>query len=218
MKSIICQIMIGCMVLNLVSCNKNKQEEKLYESFGVVKENGAGNFYIKTDMNNCIVPVNEKLTAKDKNARVWLLFLVKDGLEKADTVKAEVQQLLRISGVEIKTDGLSDLKNDPVNRLNAAWLAQDYLTLSLDLSSFSPEMLGSHKYFLYKQPSESVIDTVHIELRYDKNGDMGDRRYTKLLAVETAKIFDTIQKPSVVALKYLKRNSDKPDEIYVKIE
>jgi hypothetical protein len=200
MKKVVYLIML--IAVSFVSClDKNDNSEVFYESFGVVKETvaGSGKMYVHTDRGNKINP-NVTLNQDDKDRRVYMIFTATEDPEKADTINAFVRKFLRITQLNVQSEGADTLGTDKIIKLREIWTAQNYLTFSFDVSAASENSLTKHKYALLSDLA-IVNDTVRADFRYSRNNDQGSQRFNKLVAIKLEKLFDP-QKSVVLAIKY----------------
>jgi hypothetical protein len=200
----------------IVSCNADdKNNETLYHTYGVVKEdvNSNGKLYIRNDNGKILIPTLPNfLNNDDKDIRVWMLFFTDDNV-KSDTVKANIYDFLKITNMDFKTQN-DESKSDAVY-LKKIWIAQDYLTLIMDVMAGSENSLKNHKYTMYSSP-DIVNDTVYMEFKYDRNNDAINIPYSKIV---TLKLDDKINlsqnsESVILAIKYLS-NTNTAKETYV---
>ncbi|MDR1170772.1 MAG: hypothetical protein LBK97_08075 [Prevotellaceae bacterium] len=199
----------------IVSCSDDKNNnEALYQSYGVVKEdvNTNGKLYVESDNGKAIIPSRSGvLLNDDKGSRVWMMFSTGDNIDR-DTVKVDVYELLRITQMDFKTQ--SDESTSDEVHLQNIWVAQDYLTLTMDVTASSRASLENHKYTMYSD-KEIVNDTVRMEFKYNRNSDSRSLKFTKIVALKLDdKIIVNSDSASVVlAIKYLTNTSAR--EIFV---
>jgi hypothetical protein len=200
----------------IVSCSSDDRHEFLYQSFGVVKEDASvgGRRYVRSDNGRAIVPVSPHYLSKiDKDSRVWMLFST-DANTNADTIKADVYDFLRITNMEFKRQP-DDSKSDVVY-LKKLWIAQDYLTLTMEVAAGSENSLKDHKYTMYSDLAV-VNDTVRMEFKYDRVNDALHASFTKAV---TLKLDDKINPNQdstsvILAIKYAS-DRDAVKEEYVR--
>jgi hypothetical protein len=185
-----------------VSCSIDNENETLYETFGVVKEdvNTNGKLYVRSDNGKVIIPASSMLTNDDRDQRVWMSFFTGDDV-KSDTVKANVYEFLTITQVTFKGEN-DDLVSSDVD-LKDIWLAQDYLTMIMKVKAGSKSSLENHRYIMYSS-TENVNDTVRMEFKYDRNSDAGNSEFNKVVALKLDGIISPAQGSDsvVMAIKY----------------
>jgi hypothetical protein len=173
-----------------VSCSSDKDDnETLYEVCGVIKEdsNISGKLYIRSDDGKVIIPsLSNLLSNKDCDSRVWIMFSTDNDL-KSDTIKANVYDFLIITQMDFRTQN-DESVSDNVS-LRKIWVAQDYLTLIMDVTASSENSLKNHKYTMFLDEElinniEEVRDTVHLEFKYDRNNDSNTQSFAKMVALK----------------------------------
>jgi hypothetical protein len=203
------------MVVFLASCSKGRNNDPLYETFGVIKEdiNVSGRLYVRSDNGKAVVPSDSGLLKNDdKDSRVWVMFSTNDDVN-SDTIRAFVNGLLVVTEMEFKTEN-DELTSDNVS-LQEMWVAQDYLTMIMNVEANSEKSLKDHKYTMYSS-KEIVNDTVRMEFKYSRNNDSGGARFNKIVALKlndkltVAPGSDSV----VVAVKY--RTGSSSRESFVK--
>ena len=212
MKKIVIAFKVLMICMIAVSCSKSSDNAELYETIGVVAEdaNIGGKLYVVSDNGKIVYPTASVLSINDRDARVWMLYSIENDAN-ADTLKAVVYQFLRVTTAKVQTEGADTLKNDDVVEMFNIWVAQNYLTFSMKLYAYSPTSLDKHKYAIYLNPATAPSDTLHLELRYDRNRDANNTYYNKLLAVKMSDIYTAaaVNSASVLAIKYRHENGDK---------
>jgi hypothetical protein len=185
------------------SCSTNNENDVLYQSYGVVKEdaNTSGKLYIRSDEGNIIIPTLSSLISnEDRDKRVWMMFFTSDNVQ-SDTIRANVYDFLKITSIDFKKEN-DDSTSDEV-RSPKIWVAQDYLTLIMEVTAGSENSLQNHQYTMY---SDTIVvnDTVRMEFKYDRKSDSHNSRFNKIVAL---KLDDKI-KPAqgsnsvIMAIKY----------------
>ncbi|MDR2424572.1 MAG: hypothetical protein LBD59_07600 [Prevotellaceae bacterium] len=201
--------LIICVIA--VSCSNSGDNSEVYETIGVVVEdaNYGGKLYVVSDGGKIIFPTSSVLSINDRDARVWISFSIENDVN-ADTIKAVLYRFVKIPTAEVKTEGANTLQNDDIVEMFNIWVAHNYLTFSMNLYAYSPTSLAAHKYFMYLNP-ETVGDTLHLELRYDRNRDANNTFYKQLLAVKMSEIYSAaaVNSASVLAIKYRDRDGNK---------
>jgi hypothetical protein len=182
------------------SCSLDNENETLYESYGVVKEdaNTSGKLYVRSDNGKVLNPALSSLISNDdRDRRVWMLFTTGDDV-KSDTIKVNVYDFLKITQIDFKTEN-DALVSDEVY-LQKMWVAQNYLTLNMEVMASSENSLKNHQYFMYSN-AEAVNDTVRMEFKYDRKNDTRNTKFNKIVAL---KLDDIIQNQDsvVLAIKY----------------
>jgi hypothetical protein len=165
------------------SCsNGNDRNGILYQSYGVIKEDAgtSGKLYIRSDEGKIIILSPGLMSNEDRDKRVWVRFFTDDDV-KLDTIRANVYDLLKITSINFKKEN-DDLTSDEV-RLLDIWVAQDYLTLIMDVTAGSDNSLKDHLYTMY---SDTIVanDTVHMEFKYDRKSDDRSKRFNKIVALK----------------------------------
>jgi hypothetical protein len=187
-------------VIFTVSCSEDGNNEPVYQTYGVVREdtNTSGKLYIRSDKGKIIVPASSLLSIDDRNSRVWMLFHTDDDVNNSDTIKANIHEFLRITEIDFNAETVST-SNDVF--LKEIWVAQDYLTLIMNVSALNEDSLEKHKYTMYSD-WETVNDTVYMEFKYDRNNDSGNVQFNKIVAL---RLDDKITNSEsvVLAIKYL---------------
>jgi hypothetical protein len=186
----------------IASCSFDDNENVLmYQSYGVVKEdaNTSGKLYVRSDEGKTIIPsLSSLLLNDDRESRVWMMFSTDDDVS-ADTIRANVYDLLKLTSVDFKTEN-DESTSDEVFLQNI-WVAQNYLTIVMDVTANSEISLKSHKYTIYSD-KEIVNDTVRMEFKYDRNNDLNSLKFNKMVAM---RLDDKIRLESdsvVLAIKY----------------
>jgi hypothetical protein len=165
------------------------ENESLYQSYGVVKEytNATGKLYVHSDEGKVIIPsLSNLLSIEHRDSRVWMLFSTVDD-PQLDTIKANVYDFLQITQMEFKLKNDESTVNDVY--LTNMWVAQDYLTLIMDVTASSENSLKNHKYTMcldkdFVNNTEQVSDTVWMEFKYDRNNDAPGTKFTKIVALK----------------------------------
>jgi hypothetical protein len=193
-------------VFLIVSCSNDDKSENLHQSYGVVKEdvstNASGKLYIRSDNGKIIVPTLSNPLSNDyKDSRVWILFSTNNDIQ-SDTVKANLYDLLKITNMEFKNR--DDESKSDIVYLQDIWIAQDYLTLIMDVAAGSENSLRNHKYTVYSD-LEVINDTVRMEFKYDRNNDALNTRFSKIVTLKLDDKIDLTQNAGsvVLSIKYL---------------
>ncbi|MDR1594622.1 MAG: hypothetical protein LBS43_09110 [Prevotellaceae bacterium] len=199
----------------IVSCSIDENNETIYQSYGVVKEdsNTSGKLYVRSDEGKIIVPsLSNLLSNDDRDSRIWMLFSTNDNVD-SDTIKANVYDFLRITEIAFKNQSDESTSNEVYLQEKNVWIAQDYLTMIMDVTANSEISLKNHKYTMYSD-LEIVNDTVRMEFKYDRNNDSNNITFNKIVAMKLSdKIAVTDSQPVVLAIKYLTHTGYK--EIFV---
>jgi hypothetical protein len=186
----------------LASCDIDEEnKEELYQSYGVVREDAStsGKLYVKSDDGKVIIPsISNFLSNDDRDSRVWMLFSTGDDV-KSDTIKANVYQFLIVTQMDAKTQN-DETTSDDVD-LKEIWIAQDYLTLTMDVTASSENSLKYHKYIMYFD-QEVVDDTVRMEFKYDRNNDATTTKFTKIVALKLDDKISAVSDSVVLSVKY----------------
>jgi hypothetical protein len=189
----------------IVSCSvDDRDNEKLYYSYGVVKEdvNANGKLYVRSDNGKILIPALSNFLDKDsKDSRVWMLFSTDDDV-KSDTVKTNIYDFLKITNMDFKEQ--NDESKSDVAYLKKIWIAQDYLTLIMNVMAGSENSLKNHKYVMYSG-LEVVNDTVSMEFKYDRNNDALNTSFSKIVTLKLDDKINLNQNSDavVLAIKYL---------------
>jgi hypothetical protein len=187
----------------LASCNfDDENNEELYQSYGVIKEdaNTNGKLYVRSDDGKVIIPsISNLLLNDDRDSRVWMLFSTSDNV-KSDTIKANVYQFLIVTQMDVKTQNDKSVVSDDVY-LREMWIAQDYLTLTMDATASSENSLKYHTYTMYFD-EETVSDTVYMEFKYDRNNDATTSKFTKIVALKLDNKINVDSDSVVLSIKY----------------
>jgi hypothetical protein len=184
----------------VVSCSIESYNETFYDSYGVVKEdaNTSGKLYVRSDKGKILNPASSSLLSnEDRDRRVLMRFTTSDDIN-SDTIKVNVFDFLKITQINFKS-GEDTFISDEVY-LDNIWVAQDYLTLVMDVMAASENSLKNHQYFMYSN-AEVVNDTVRMEFKYDRKDDLRNINVKKVVAL---KLDDKIQSQDsvVLAIKY----------------
>jgi hypothetical protein len=203
-------------VILTASCSKDDESEKLYQSYGVVREdvNISGKLYIRSDNGKVIVPTLSGFLANDsKDRRVWMMFSINNNIN-SDTIKANIYDFLKITDMDVKSEN-DELKSDVVYP-QAIWVAQDYLTMIIDVMAGSETSLKNHAYTVYSD-FEIVNDTVRMEFKYDRNNDALNKQFSKIVALKLDDRISPAQdsKSIVLAIKYLSNTNTYKEEYVV---
>jgi hypothetical protein len=198
------------MTIFIVSCSiDDNNNEALYQVYGVIKEDAStsGKLYVRSDNGHVIVPtLSNLLSNDDRDSRVWMLFSTNDN-ENSDTIKANIYDFLKITEIDFKTQ--SDESSSDEVYLQEIWIAQDYLTMVMDVSASSETSLKNHKYTMYSD-LEIVNDTVRMEFKYDRNNDSNNAKFNKIVAM---KLYDKVEvtdsKSLVLVIKCKTNTGDK---------
>jgi hypothetical protein len=190
-------------VFLIVSCS-NDNNENLYQSYGVVKEDvsASGKLYVKSDEGKIIIPtLSNFLSNDDKDCRVWMLFSTDSDI-KSDTIKANFYDLLRITNMKLKNQ--NDESKSDIAYLQDIWVAQGYLTLIMNVAAGSENSLKEHDYTMYSD-LEVVNDTVRMEFKYDRKNDALNTRFVKIVTLKLDDKINLTQNANsvVLAIKYL---------------
>jgi hypothetical protein len=198
----------------IVSCSRDDNNEALYETYGVVKEdvNTSGKLYVRSDNGKVILPLSNFLSNDDRDRRVWMRFFTGDNVN-SDTVKVNIHEFLIITNMADTTQP-DESKSDVVYLKNIG-VAQDYLTMQMTVMAGSESSLQNHKYTMYSD-WKVVNDTVRMEFKYNRNNDALNVSFTKLVAL---KLDDKITlaenaNQAVLAIKYLS-STNSIKEIFV---
>jgi hypothetical protein len=199
----------------IVSCStdKNDNRDTLYQAYGVIREDAnTGKLYVRSDNGKAIIPaLSSLLSNDDRDRRVWMLFSTGDDIS-LDTVKVNVYEFLKITQIDVK-DQTDESTSDEVY-LQEIWIAQDYLTMIMDVTASSEISLRNHRYTMYSD-MKVVNDTVRMEFKYDRNNDSRSSKFTKIIAL---KLDDKITNPNsiVLAIKYRSSTGDKEERVLYK--
>jgi hypothetical protein len=187
----------------IVSCSVDNEKIVLYDVYGVIKEDTdtSGKLYVKSDEGKAIIPsLSNLLSNDDRGSRVWMLFSTNDDIN-LDTIKADVYNILKIAQMDVKS-GNDESISDNVS-LQKIWVAQDYLTLIMEVTAGSESSLNNHSYTICFDTEEIVGDTVHMEFKYNRNNDATSAQFAKVV---TLKLDDKINISSsesvILAIKY----------------
>jgi hypothetical protein len=185
----------------VVSCSRDDDNEVLYQSYGVIKEdaNTSGKLYVNSDEGKMIIPsLSSVLSNDDRGSRVCLLFSTSDDVN-SDTIKANIYQRIIVTQMEFKTQNDKSISNDVY--LKTMWVAQDYLTLTMDVMAGSENSLKNHKYTMYIN-EEITGDTVRMEFKYDRNNDAATTQFTKIVALKLDDKINVDSDSVVLTIKY----------------
>jgi hypothetical protein len=185
------------------SCSLDENNEEYYESYGVVKEdaNTSGKLYVRSDNGKTIIPASSNfLSNDDRDSRVWMLFSTGDNVE-SDTIKANVYQFLKVTQMDFKTRNDESAVSDVVYLREKMWIAQDYLTFTMNVTARDTKSLESHKYTMYLD-EETVDDTVRMEFKYDRNNDAITSNIIKIVALKLDDKINVASDSVVLAIKY----------------
>jgi hypothetical protein len=178
--------------------------------YGVVREdtNTSGKLYIRSDEGQIIIPASSFLSIDDRNSRVWILFYTSDNVNNSDTIKTNIHEFLKITEIDFNAETASTSDNVFLQKI---WVAQDYLTLIMDVTALNEDSLEKHKYAMYSN-WETVNDTVRMEFKYVRNNDSGNVQFSKTVAL---KLDDKITNPKtvVLAIKYQTNTGNK--EVFI---
>jgi hypothetical protein len=196
-------ILLTAVIVASCSLDENSNES-LYQSYGVVKEDAdaSGKLYVRSDEGKVIIPsLSSLLSNEDRDSRVWMLFSTADNVE-LDTIRANVYDFLKITQMDFKTNNDESTADNVY--LQTMWVAQDYLTLIMDVTASSENSLKNHKYTMYLDDeefvndAEKVSDTVRLEFKYDRNNDSPGTKFTKIVALK----LDNKLNARVLVVKY----------------
>lgn len=188
----------------IASCSLDDSDnEALYQAYGVIKEDSrtSGKLYVRSDEGRVILPSQSNLLSnEDRDSRVWMTFSTADNVE-LDTLKANVYDFLIVTQMDFKTQNDESVSDNVY--LQNMWVAQDYLTLIMNVAAGSDNSLKNHKYTMFLDEEsvnsiEEVSDTVHLEFKYDRNDDTNTKSFTKIVAL---KLDDKIN-AKVLTVKY----------------
>jgi hypothetical protein len=189
------------------SCSlEDDEKETLYQSYGLVREDSqtSGKLYIRSDNGKVILPSQSNLLSNsDRDSRVWIAFYTNSDIN-SDTIKANISDFLKITEMDFKTQiDESALSASDNVYLQEMWVAQDYLTLTMDVKAGSENSLKNHKYTMFLNEKseyniEEVSDTVHLEFIYDRNNDVNSQSFVKTV---TLKLDDKVN-AKILAVRY----------------
>jgi hypothetical protein len=194
-------LILTTIILASCSLDDENNKEELYQSYGVVREdaNTSGKLYVKSDDGKVIIPsISNILSNDNRDSRVWILFSTVDDV-KSDTIKANVYQFLIVTQMDVKTQN-DESTSDEVD-LKEIWIAQNYLTLTMDVKAASENSLKNHKYTICFD-EEVVGDTVRMEFKYDRNKDANTTKFTKIVALKLDDRINVASNSVVLAVKY----------------
>ncbi|MDR0724454.1 MAG: hypothetical protein LBF59_00405 [Prevotellaceae bacterium] len=179
-----------------------------YQAYGVIKEDAKtnGKLYVRSDEGKVILPSQSNfLSNENRDSRVWMMYSTDSNID-SDTIKAFVYDFLVVTQMDFKTQNDESASDDVY--LHNIWVAQDYLTLMMDVKANSKFSLENHKYtmFLDNKSLNSIeeindivsSDTVRLEFKYDRNDDAYTESFTKIVAL---KLDDKID-AKVLLIKY----------------
>jgi hypothetical protein len=172
----------------------------LLQSYGVVREDTeiSGKLYIRNDKGQMIIPsLSSLLSNNDRNKRVWVQFSTADILN-SDTIKANVYELLKIAQMNFKPQ--NDESVSDVVYLQKMWVAQDFLTLVMDVSAASEKSLENHNFTMYLDEKHAA-DTLSMEFKYDRNDDSSTSKFTKAVALKLDDIIGASEQV-ILVVKY----------------
>jgi hypothetical protein len=174
----------------MASCSlEDTDNVAIYQDYGVIREDSptSGKLYIRSDEGKVILPSQSNfLSNEDRDSRVWLRFSTASDID-SDTIKANVYEFLIVTQMGFKTQNDESVSDNVY--LQSMWVAQDYLTLIMDVAASSDNSLQSHKYTMFLDEEsvnsiEEVSDTVHLVFKYDRNNDSNTNSYTKIVALK----------------------------------
>jgi hypothetical protein len=166
------------------SCFIENENDELYQSYGVVKEDAdtSGKLYIRSDQGKVLIPTLSNLVSnEDRDKRVWMKFSTSDDI-KSDTIKVNVYDLQEITQIDFKQENNDLIVSDKVS-LQDIWIAQGYLTLIMNVAAASENSLQKHLYTMYSD-MEIVNDTVRMEFKYDRKNDSHNAQFDKVVALK----------------------------------
>jgi hypothetical protein len=165
------------------SCSTDSDSDVFYQSYGVVKENAgtSGKLYIRSDEGKIIIPTLSSLISnEDRDKRVWMIYSTNDDV-RLDTIKANMYDFIKITQIDFKREN-DDITSDEVS-LQEIWVAQDYLTLIMDVAAGSENSLKNHLYNMYSD-TNVVNYPVRREFKYDRKNDSRNVRFKKIVALK----------------------------------
>ena len=190
--------------ITVASCNLDDSDsETSYQAYGVIKEDSptSGKLYVRSDNGKAILPSQSNLLSnEDRDSRVWMTFSTADNVN-LDTIRANVYDFLIITQMDFKTQNDESISDNVY--LQEMWVAQDYLTLIMNVTASSEISLKNHKYTMFLDEeqitgTEEVNDTVRLEFKYDRNNDTNSQSFTKIV---TLKLNDKIN-AKILTVKY----------------
>jgi hypothetical protein len=195
---------VGLLTATLIaSCSFDDMDNEsvLCQSYGVVKEdaNTSGKLYVRSDEGKTIIPsLSSLLLNDDRESRVWIEFSTDDDIN-ADTVRANVYDFLRITLMDFKTENDESTSDEAF--FQDIWVAQNYLTMIMNVTANSANSLKNHKYTIMSN-KEVVNDTVRMEFKYNRNNDANSLKFNKAIALKLDDKIHTESDSVILAIKY----------------
>jgi hypothetical protein len=177
---------IFILILTFTGCLKTDYEQPIdYYSIGIYNPNqGIFTADLGTKFNVLNrVELNTTLNS-DKPARILLYFQI-DKILNDSVANINYTDYFDITVPLIHiNEGNQDslLRNDPIELLDTAWIAQDYLTFYF----YFIRLDKSHHFFFSKNPEDQEDDKINLKFHHSAKGNQTFKRYNAYTSIPVA--------------------------------